>query len=45
MCIRDSLYLRASLVELAAGQTTEGRRLRARAAELNPYYEAFHVHR
>lgn len=39
------LYLQAATLSLASGDAVEGRLWRARAAALNPYYEAFHVHR
>ena len=39
------LFFHAGMIHLAAGRTEEGRRFLQRAAEVNPHFEAFHVHR
>lgn len=39
------LCVHAAVVHRAAGQAQEGSRWLARAAELNPHYDAFHEHR
>lgn len=44
--VKDAhLYFHAAMIHLAAGRTNEGRQFLKRAAEVNPRYEAFHVHR
>lgn len=39
------LFFHAALISLAAGRGDEGARLLQRAAEVNPRYNGFHVHR
>lgn len=39
------LSFHAAMISLAAGRTDDGARLLRRAAEINPRYAAFHVHR
>jgi len=39
------LFFHAAMIHLAAGRTEDGRRWLARAGEVNPGYENFHVHR
>ena len=39
------LFFHAAMIHLAAGRTGEGKEFLKRAAEVNPRYEAFHVHR
>ena len=39
------LYFHAAMIHLAAGRTSEGKRLLIRAGEINPRFENFHVHR
>ena len=39
------LFFHAAMVYLAAGRTDEGRQFLKKAAEVNPRYESFHVHR
>ena len=44
--VKDArLFFHAAMIHLAAGQSDEGRRFLQLAAEINPRYEAFHVHR
>lgn len=43
---RDAhLFFHAAMIHLAAGKTEEGKRYLQQAAEINPHYDAFHVHR
>lgn len=39
------LYFHAAMIHLAAGQIEEGKSYLQKAAELNPHYGSFHVHR
>lgn len=39
------LFFHAGMIHLAAGQTAAGRGWLKKAAEFNPYFERFHVHR
>ncbi|HNE01859.1 MAG TPA: hypothetical protein PLQ18_09145, partial [Plasticicumulans sp.] len=39
------LLVHAALIRLATGDAQQGRALLARAAAVNPRYEAFHAHR
>ena len=39
------LFFHAAMIHLAAGQADTGRRWLAKAAEFNPHYDRFHVHR
>ena len=39
------LFFHAGMIDLAAGRTEEGRQFLQRAAQANPHFEAFHVHR
>ena len=39
------LFLHSALIHLAAGWVDEGKRLLQQAAEINPRFEEFHVHR
>jgi tetratricopeptide (TPR) repeat protein len=39
------LFHEAAMIHLAAGQSGEGKRFLNEAAEINPWYENFHVHR
>ncbi len=44
--VKDAhLFFHAAMIHLAAGRTGEGKQFLKRAAEVNPRYEAFHVHR
>ena len=44
--VKDAhLFFHAGMIHLAAGRTEEGKRLLRQAAEVNPHFEAFHVHR
>ena len=36
---------RAAMIHLASGRAEEGRKLLARAREMNPHFERFHIHR
>lgn len=39
------LFFHAGMIHLAAGQTQQGKQWLRRAAEINPHYKSFHVHR
>lgn len=39
------LFFHAAMIHLAAGQADAGRRWLTKAAEFNPHYDRFHVHR
>jgi hypothetical protein len=39
------LLFHAAMVHLAAGRAKESKQLLKKAAEINPRYESFHVHR
>lgn len=39
------LLFHAAMIHLASGRISDGRQLLKRAAEINPHYESFHVHR
>jgi tetratricopeptide (TPR) repeat protein len=39
------LFFHAAMIHLAAGHTVEGKRFLQLAAEINPRYDSFHVHR
>ena len=39
------LFHEAAMIHMAAGQSGQGKRFLNQAAEINPWYEAFHVHR
>jgi tetratricopeptide (TPR) repeat protein len=44
--VRDAeLFCKAGMIHLAAGRTDEGERILQEAAEINPHYQDFHVHR
>jgi hypothetical protein len=44
--VRDAkLFFQAAEIHLAAGRTDEGKLLLRAAAEINPRYQDFHVHR
>ena len=44
--VKDAhLYFHAAMIDLASGRAAEGRRLLKQAAETNPRFDAFHVHR
>jgi len=44
--VRDArLFREAAMIHMAAGQSGEGKRFLNEAAEINPWYENFHVHR
>ena len=44
--VRDAqLFFQAALVHLAAGRTGEDKLFLQQAAEINPHYQDFHVHR
>jgi tetratricopeptide (TPR) repeat protein len=44
--VRDAeLFFQAAMVHLAAGWTGEGKQFLQKAAEINPRYQDFHVHR
>lgn len=39
------LFFHAAMIHLAAGLTEEGKGCLRKAGQLNPHYDAFHVHR
>ena len=44
--VKDAhLFFHAAMIHLAAGRTEEGKEFLKKAAEINPRYEDFHVHR
>ncbi len=44
--VRDArMFHQAAMIHLGAGQSGEGKRFLEEAAEINPHYENFHVHR
>ena len=44
--VKDAhLLFHAAMIHLAAGRTEEGKRFLQQAAEINPHFDAFHVHR
>jgi tetratricopeptide (TPR) repeat protein len=44
--VKDAhLFFHAAMIHLAAGRAEEGKQFLKKAAEINPRYESFHVHR
>jgi tetratricopeptide (TPR) repeat protein len=39
------LFFHAAMIHLAAGRAEEGKQFLKKAAEINPRYDSFHVHR
>ena len=44
--VRDAeLFFQAAMIHLAVGRNDEGKEFLQKAAEINPHYQDFHIHR